>query len=99
MKNMKLQELIDKDVFVEGMRLGKIKGLTIDPEEWKVTHLEIELTKEATEKILGATPAMTKGVRNNIAIPALAKGVACCTDSGVDIKVSKAQLHMYLRPI
>ncbi len=96
---MKLQELIDKDVFVEGMRLGKIKGLTIDPEEWKVTHLEVELTKEATEKILGATPAMTKSVRNNLAISALAKGVACCTDSGVDIKVSKAQLHMYLRPI
>jgi len=68
MKNMKSQELIDKDVFVEGMRLGKIKGLTIDPEEWKVTHLEIELTKEATEKILGATPAMTKSVRNNLAI-------------------------------
>ncbi len=96
---MKLQELIDKDVFVEGMRLGKIKGLTIDPEEWKVTHLEIELTKEATEKILGATPAMTKSVRNNLAISALNKGVACCTDSGVDIKVSKAQLHMYLRPV
>ena len=96
---MKSQELIDKDVFVEGMRLGKIKGLTIDPEEWQVTHLEIELTKEATEKILGATPAMTKSVRNNLAISALAKGAACCTDSGVDIKVSKAQLHMYLRPI
>ena len=96
---MKSQELIDKDVFVEGMRLGKIKGLTIDPEEWKVTHLEIELTKEATEKILGATPAMTKSVRNNLAISALAKGAACCTDSGVDIKVSKAQLHMYLRPV
>ena len=96
---MKSHELIDKDVFVEGMRLGKIKGLTIDPEEWKITHLEIELTKEATEKILGATPAMTKSVRNNLAISALAKGAACCTDSGVDIKVSKAQLHMYLRPI
>ena len=96
---MKSHELIDKDVFVEGMRLGKIKGLTIDPEEWKVTHLEIELTKEATEKILGATPAMTKSVRNNLAISALAKGAACCSDSGVDIKVSKAQLHMYLRPI
>jgi sporulation protein YlmC with PRC-barrel domain len=96
---MKSQELIDKDVFVEGMRLGKIKGLTIDPEEWKITHLEIELTKEATEKILGATPAMTKSVRNNLAISALAKGAACCTDSGVDIKVSKAQLHMYLRPV
>ncbi len=96
---MKSQELIDKDVFVEGMRLGKIKGFLIDPEEWKISHLEIELTKEASEQILGATPAMTKSVHNNLAISALAKGQACCTDSGVDIKVSKAQLHMYLRPV
>ena len=96
---MKSQELIDKDVFVEGMRLGKIKGFMIDPEEWKISHLEIELTKEASEQILGATPAMTKSVHNTLAISALAKGQACCTSSGVDIKVSKAQLHMYLRPV
>jgi sporulation protein YlmC with PRC-barrel domain len=96
---MKSQELIDKDVFVEGMRLGKIKGFMIDPEEWKVSHLEIELTKEASEQILGATPALTRSVHNTLAISALAKGQACCTSSGVDIKVSKAQLHMYLRPI
>ena len=95
---MKSQELMEKDVFAEGMRIGKIKGLLIDPEEWKVTHLEIEMTKEAAEKILGATPALTKSIRNTLAISALAKGVACCTDSGVDIKVSKAQLHIYLRP-
>ena len=96
---MKSQELIEKDVFVEGMRLGKIKGFMIDPEEWKISHLEIELTKEASEQILGATPAMTKSVHNTLAISALAKGQACCTSSGVDIKVSKAQLHMYLRPV
>ena len=98
MKKMKSQELIDKDVFVEGMRVGKIKGLLIDPEEWKVSHLEIEMTKEAAEQILGAPPALTKSVRNTLAISALAKGQACCTNSGVDIKVSKAQLHIYLRP-
>ena len=96
---MKSQELIDKDVFVEGMRLGKIKGFMIDPEEWKISHLEIELTKEASEQILGATPALTRSVHNTLAISALAKGQACCTSSGVDIKVSKAQLHMYLRPV
>ena len=96
---MKSQELIEKDVFVEGMRLGKIKGFMIDPEEWKISHLEIELTKEASEQILGATPALTRSVHNTLAISALAKGQACCTSSGVDIKVSKAQLHVYLRPV
>jgi hypothetical protein len=98
MEKMKSQQLIDKDVFVEGMRVGKIKALLIDPEEWKVTHLEIEMSKEAVEQILGATPALTRTVRNTLAISALAKGAACCTSSGVEIKVSKAQLHIYLRP-
>ena len=98
MEKMKSQELIDKDVFVEGMKVGKIKALLIDPEEWKITHLELELTKEAAEQILGATPALTRTVHNTLAISALTKGAACCTNSGVDIKVSKAQLHIYLRP-
>src|SRR4030067_2673229 len=99
MKRMKAQELIDKDVFVEGMRVGKIKALLIDPEEWKVSTLEIERTKEAAEQRLCATPALTKTVRNTLAISALEKGAACCTSSGVDVKVSKAQLHIYLRPV
>ena len=64
MEKMKSQQLIDKDVFVEGMRVGKIKALLIDPEDWKVTHLEIEMSKEAAEQILGATPALTRTVRN-----------------------------------
>jgi len=96
---MKFQELMEKDVFVEGgMKIGKIKDVLIDVEEWKVTHLEIELTKWAVENILGAKPSLTGAVRNTLAISALEKGAACCTSSGVDIKVSKAQLHIYLRP-
>ena len=97
--NMKFQELIDKDVFVGGgMKIGKVKDVLIDTEEWKITHLEIELTKWAVENILGAKPSLTGAVRNTLAISALEKGVACCTDTGVDLKVSKDQLHIYLRP-
>jgi hypothetical protein len=40
-----------------------------------------------------------KGVRNRLAISALEKGAACCTDKGVEIKVSKKQLHSYLRAV
>ena len=95
---MKFSELMDKDVFVENQIIAKVKDLTIDTDEWKITHLEIELNKQAVEEILGATPAMTKSVRNTLALSALKKGVACCTDMGVEIKVSKGQLHIYLRP-
>ena len=76
----------------------KFKDLIINTDEWKITHLEIELNKQAAEEILGATPAMTRSVRNTLALSALKKGVACCTDMGVEIKVSKGQLHIYLRP-
>jgi hypothetical protein len=34
-----------------------------------------------------------------LATSALEKGVARWTDRGLNIKVSKAQLHMYLKPV
>jgi len=77
------------------MKIGKVKGVVIDPEQWKLTHLEVELTKEAANEILGAN----KVVRNKLAITALQKGKACCTDKGVIIKVSLKQLPIYLRPV
>ena len=89
------RELIDSSIYVEEMKLGKIKGVIIDPEKWKLTHLEVELTKEAAKEILGANTAM----RNRLAISALQKGEGCCTKKGVVIKVSKSQLNIYLRPI
>ena len=96
---MNFTELTDKDVFADNQKIGKVKDLVIDTDEWKITHLEIELTKEAAEDILGATPAITRSVRNRLAISALEKGMACCTNMGVELKVSKGQLHIYLRPV
>ncbi len=95
---MNFSELKDQDVFVDNQKIAKVKDVVIDSDEWKITHLEIELTKEAAEEILGATYAV-KSVRNRLAISALEKGMACCTDMGVEIKVSKKQLHIYLRPV
>ena len=94
----KFSELADKDVFVENQKIAKVKDVVIDTDEWKVTHLILELTKEAAEEILGATPAMTRSVLNTLAISALEKGTACCTPTGIDLKVAKGQLHIYLRP-
>jgi hypothetical protein len=95
---MNFSELMDQDVFVDNQKIAKVKDVVIDTDEWKVTHLVLELTKEAAEEILGATPAMTRSVLNTLAISALEKGTACCTPTGIDLKVSKGQLHIYLRP-
>jgi len=93
---MNSKDFLDKDVFAEDEKIGKVKELGIDPEDWKVSHLEIELTKDIAESVLGARKG---GVRNMLAISALEKGIARWTDKGLSLKVSKAQLHMYLRPV
>jgi sporulation protein YlmC with PRC-barrel domain len=83
---------------IQNEKIGEVKDITLDPEEWTVTHLEIELTKNATEEFLGVTPALTRHARNTIAISAVKRGEICCTEKGVELKVSKGQLPIYLRP-
>ncbi len=94
MIRIKSPELIGSPIYVEEMKLGKIKGVIIDPEEWKLTHLDVEITKEAAKEILGANTT----IRNKLAISALQKGSACRKEKGVIIKVRKNQLKIYLRP-
>jgi sporulation protein YlmC with PRC-barrel domain len=92
---MKVSELIDREVYVEAFKVGKVKDVHLDPEEWKVTHLEVELTKEAANELLGAKTAF----RNTIAISAIGPASKCCTSMHrIDLQVSKGQLHIYLRP-
>ena len=93
---MNSKDFLDKDVYAEDLKIGKVKELGIDPEDWKVSHLEIELTKDIAESVLGAKKG---GVRNMLAVSSLEKGVARWTDKGLQLKVSKDQLHMYLRPV
>ena len=93
---MKSKEFMDKDVFALDEKIGQVKEVGIDPEDWKVTHLEIELTKDVAESVLGAKKG---GVRNMLAISALEKGVARWTDIGLNIRVPKTELHAYLKPV
>ena len=93
---MKASELIDREVYVESFKVGKVKDVIVDGEDWKVTHLEIELTKDAAKDILGAKSAG----RNTLAISAAGPVSKCCTSLGrIDIQVSKKQLRIYLRPV
>ena len=49
---MKLGEFVDQEVFIEGQKIGEVKDVYFDPETWEITHLEIQLTKEAAYEIL-----------------------------------------------
>ena len=93
---MRTREFINRSVFALDEKIGQVKEIGIDPESWIITHLEIELEKHVAESVLGAKKG---GVRNMLAISALEKGVARWTDNGLHLKVSKDQLHMYLRPV
>ena len=93
---VKSKELLDKDVFVIDEKIGKVKEIEIDLDEWKITRLEIELEKDIAESVLGAKKG---GVRNMLNVAALEKGTLRRTDKGLLLQVSKDQLHMYLRPV
>jgi len=92
---MRTSEVVGKDVFALDEKIGTIKGIELDPEVWKVTHLEIQLEKDIAESVLGAKK---RGVRNMLAIEAIEKGVGQWSN-GLHLKVSKDQLHIYLRPV
>ena len=51
---MRSKEFMDKDVFALDEKIGKIKEIEVDPQDWKVTHLEVELDKNVVESVLGA---------------------------------------------
>jgi sporulation protein YlmC with PRC-barrel domain len=92
---VKFSEIIDKEVYVENFKIGTVKDAIMDAEEWKMTHLEIELTKEAAKELLGAKSSF----RNVLAISAVGPASKCCTSKNrIDLQVSKGQLHIYLRP-
>lgn len=93
---MNSREFIDKDVYLGSEKIGKVKEIGIDPESWRVSHLEVELEKDVAESILGAKKG---GVRNLLSTSALEGGAALRTEKGLNIKVPKAELHAYLSPV
>jgi sporulation protein YlmC with PRC-barrel domain len=50
---VKFSELIGKGVYCGGLRVGKITDVLVDGEEWKITHFEIELRREAAYELVG----------------------------------------------
>jgi sporulation protein YlmC with PRC-barrel domain len=95
--NVKSKEVLDKDVYTgTNEKIGTIKELEIDWRNWQVTDLEVELDKDIAETVLGASKS---GVRNLLNLSALNKGEANWTDRGLNLRVAKENLHMYLKPL
>lgn len=91
---MKFSDLTNKDVFIQDEKIGHIEDLYFDLENWKITHLEIRFTKDAGYEILGSKLP----IRNMLKLSALKEGGECCTFRGIEISVTKTQLHQYLKP-
>ena len=92
---MKFRDLIGKELDCEGLRVGRITDVIIDGEEWKITHFEVELRKEAAFEILGVKST----VKNVLAISAVGPASKAVTrGGGIDLQVSRGQLRIYLRP-
>jgi len=88
--DLKAKELLEKKIVCEDLDVGKVKEFIFDSDQWKITHLEVELTKEAAEMVLGVRKA---GIRNLLAVSAVG-GV----DKTINLKVTKGQLRIYLIP-
>jgi len=93
---MRTREFINRSVFALDEKIGTVRSIEVDPDEWKITHLEIELKKEIAESVLGAKKG---GVRNMLNVLSLEKGTARWADDALHLKVPLDQLHMYLRPV
>jgi len=92
---VKFSELIGKEVYCEGLRVGKITDVLVDGEEWKITHFEIELKREAAFELLGVKSTF----KNVLAVSAVGPASKSITkDSGLDLQVARGQLRIYLRP-
>ena len=87
-------ELLYKEVYCENLKVGIITDIILDPEEWKITHFAIKMTKEAAKELLGAKSE----IYNNLSISAFRPASKSSSNNRVDLQVSKGQLHMYLRP-
>jgi sporulation protein YlmC with PRC-barrel domain len=88
--SIKSRNLRWKKVICENLTVGEVKEVIIDPSNWKVTHLEVELSKDAAELALGTRKG---GIRNFLAVSSIGK-----TNKTIELKVKKGQLQIYLKP-
>jgi len=87
---MKVKDIVNKKIVSEDLIVGEVKEVLFDPKQWKITHLEVKLTKDAADVALGIEKG---GIMNLLAVSAVG-------DIGeqINLKVKKGQLRIYLIP-
>jgi hypothetical protein len=88
--SIKSRDIRWKKIVCEDLIVGEAKELIIDPSSWKVTHLEVDLTKDAAELAFGARKG---GIRNLLAVSAISE-----VNKNIKLKIKKGQLKIYLKP-
>jgi sporulation protein YlmC with PRC-barrel domain len=87
--SIKYRDVRWKKVVCENLTVGEVKEVIIDPSNWKITHLEVDLTSEAAELVLGTRKG---GIRNLLSVSAIGK-----MNKTIKLKVKKGQLQIYLK--
>ena len=87
--SVKYKDVRWKKVVCEDLTVGEVKEVIIDPSNWKITHLEVDLTSEAAELVLGTRKG---GIRNLLSVSAIGK-----MNKTIELKVKKVQLQIYLK--
>ena len=86
--SIKSRDIRWKKVICEDLTVGEVKEVIIDSSTWKVTHLEVDLSKDAAELALGIRKG---GIRNFLAVSAIEK-----TNKAVKLKVKAQHLPLKL---
>jgi sporulation protein YlmC with PRC-barrel domain len=87
--SIKYRDVRWKKVVCENLTVGEVKEVIIDPSNWKITHLEVDLSREAAELVLGTRKG---GIRNLLSVSAIGK-----MNKTIKLKVKKGQLQIYLK--
>ena len=87
--SLRSQELLNRKIICEDLIVGESKEAIIEPDQWKVTHLEVQLSKDAAELVLGIRKG---GIRNLLSVSAIGNA-----GKTINLKVKKGQLHIYLK--
>ncbi len=86
----KIKEILDKKIMCEDLMVGEAKEVIFEPDQWKITHLVVKLTKDAAEIALGARKG---GITNFLSVSAIGE-----MGRTINLKVKKGQLRIYLSP-
>jgi sporulation protein YlmC with PRC-barrel domain len=56
---IKVSTLTGKKVItIDAFNVGEVSGVNVDPKQWKITHIDVSLTKEATQELGFKKPFM-----------------------------------------